>query len=194
MHQQFQRTSLFAAVGIGLVLTTITAGFTVAVTPATARNQKVSNSPTLLAQTTPTVNQTQILADHNKYRQEVGTPGLKWSTSLASSAQNWANQLAATGQFKHSNSGNGENLWAGTAGAFTQTKMIDSWGSEKKNFIYGTFPNVSKTGKWQDVGHYTQIIWRNTTEVGCGLARGQGRDYFVCQYKPAGNVIGQKPY
>jgi allophanate hydrolase subunit 1 len=72
--------------------------------------------------------------------------------------------------------------------------MVDNWGSEKQYFIRdGIFPNTCRGG-WQKCGHYTQIIWKNTTEVGCGLARGAQMDYFVCQYNPPGNFQGQKPY
>lgn len=137
----------------------------------------------------------EILAAHNKYRAEVGVAPLQWSNTLANSAQQWANHLAATGQFQHSGSGYGENIWMGTSGHYSFTQMVDGWGGEKKYFIpNSTFPNVSNSGKWQDVGHYTQLIWRNTQEVGCGFASGGGNDYLVCQYNPAGNVIGQKVY
>jgi Cysteine-rich secretory protein family len=138
----------------------------------------------------------EILNAHNKYRQEVNVPPLKWSNTLASNAQKWANYLASRGgNLQHSqNSGEGENLWAGTAGAFSYTQMVDSWGAEKRYFVNGTFPNVSSTGNWYDVGHYTQIIWRNTTAVGCGVARGGGKDILVCRYGPRGNYQGQKVY
>jgi len=140
-----------------------------------------------------------ILAAHNKYRSQVGVPPLKWSNKIASSAQTWANKLAKMGKMQHSTSqersGYGENLWMGTAGAFSFTQMVDGWGSEKKNFIPNkAFPNVSKTGNWADVGHYTQIVWKNTTEVGCALTQGGGNNYLVCQYNPPGNFQGQKPY
>ena len=134
----------------------------------------------------------EILAAHNRYRAEMGVPPLKWSNSLANNAQQWANRLAATGRFQHS--GSGENLWWGTAGHFSFTDMVASWGNEKQYYLPGRkFPNVSRTGKWQDVGHYTQVIWRNTTKVGGGFAKGRGKDILVCHYAPAGNTIGQSP-
>lgn len=142
------------------------------------------------------MNKTDILNAHNKYRQELKLPPLKWSDKISASAQNWANTLAAKRQFQHSGTkGLGENIWMGTAGYFSFTQMVDSWGGEKKYFKYGTFPNVSTTGNWSAVGHYTQIIWKNTTEVGCGFATvAKGNDYLVCQYNPPGNYMGQKVY
>lgn len=131
-----------------------------------------------------------ILAEHNKYRAEVGVPPLQWSENLAASAQQWANHLAVTGTFNQ-HSGAGENLANSTAGAYSVTQLIDLWGNEKQYFKNGIFPDVSTTTDWKNIGHYTQVIWRNTREVGCGLASGHGNDVLVCQYNPAGNFIGQ---
>lgn len=134
----------------------------------------------------------EILDAHNRYRAEVGVTPLQWSDSLAASAQQWANHLAATGTFEHS--GVAENLAQGSTGSFSITQLVDMWGAEKQNFSNGTFPDVSSTGNWADVGHYTQMVWRNTTDVGCGMASGNGNDILVCHYNPAGNVIGQEAF
>ncbi|HLO84391.1 MAG TPA: CAP family protein [Nostocaceae cyanobacterium] len=139
----------------------------------------------------------EILKAHNNYRKQVGVPPLKWSNKLANNAQSWAKYLASLGGRKlvHSKGTNeGENLWLGTSKAFSYTNMVDSWGSEKKYFKNGIFPNVSTTGNWFDVGHYTQIIWRNTTEVGCGVASAGGNDILVCRYSPPGNYQRQRVY
>lgn len=137
----------------------------------------------------------ETLAAHNKYRTPLGLPPLTWSDTLAEHAAAWARHLAATSTFVHAKqTGEGENLWMGTKGHYTRTQMVDSWGAEKQHFVYGNFPNVSSTGKWQDVGHYTAMIWRTTTEVGCALVPGVKYDYYVCRYSPQGNWMGQKPY
>ncbi|HAN46296.1 MAG TPA: serine protease [Cyanobacteria bacterium UBA8156] len=140
------------------------------------------------------------LQAHNQYRTAVGVPPLAWSQALAQDAQGWANALAAAGgrQLRHSTAsqrpGQGENLWMGTAGFFSAASMVDGWGSEQRFFRVGSFPNVSTSGNWADVGHYTQIIWRNTTQVGCGLATAGGNDILVCRYSPPGNVMGQSVF
>ena len=132
-----------------------------------------------------------IVSAHNAYRAEVSVPPLSWSPELAASAQAWAEDMASSGRFRHSNSRYGENIWAGTANAYSLRDMVKSWGDEKADFEYGTGTNSRNGGV---VGHYTQIIWRNSTQVGCGLASGGGTEYFVCQYNPPGNYVGQQPY
>jgi uncharacterized protein YkwD len=141
-----------------------------------------------------------ILAAHNRYRAELNLPALEWSDKLASHAQEWADHLARRGgrSLVHSSNssrpGEGENLWMGTAGYYSYAQMVDSWGAEKRYFRKGTFPRVSTSGNWFDVGHYTQIIWKNTQQVGCALATAGGNDVLVCRYSPPGNYIGQPVY
>ncbi len=139
----------------------------------------------------------EILTAHNSYREEVGVSPLTWSDDLASHAQEWADYLASLGgeEWKHSeDTGEGENLWRGTSGDYTNTQMVDKWGKEKENFVEGTFPDVSSTGNWLDVGHYTQIVWKNTKEVGCAVASAGGKDILVCRYSPPGNFEGEPVY
>lgn len=136
----------------------------------------------------------EVLTAHNKYRAEAGVPPLQWSGDLAKQASDWAQQLSDSLSFRHSGAkGEGENIWMGTAGAYSFTQMIDSFGNEKQYFKAGVFPEVSTTGSWFDVGHYTQMIWRDTTYVGADGVNGSDGYYrFVCRYSPPGNVMGQK--
>ncbi|HEX4077264.1 MAG TPA: CAP domain-containing protein [Rhizomicrobium sp.] len=138
----------------------------------------------------------ELLAAHNKYRSDVDEPPLAWSDSLAASALVWARHLAnEVHALKHSGApGVGENLAMWSAGRASLTKLVDLWGAEKQYFIEAQFPDVSRIGNWQAVAHYTQMIWRDTTEVGCGLATGGGNDFLVCQYTPQGNFMGRKVY
>jgi hypothetical protein len=139
----------------------------------------------------------QILEAHNRYRAAVGVAPLAWSSELAKAAEAWANALTSEQRFAHDPSvqNQGENLWMGTAGAFTLTEMVDDWGQERRYFANGIFPNVSTTGSWSDVGHYTQMVWRSTTAVGCAGRTGSDGYYrLVCRYSPAGNVIGRRAF
>jgi hypothetical protein len=140
---------------------------------------------------------TEILAAHNAARAEVGTPPLVWSDTLAADAAPWAQALARRGRLEHSAAGDrggaGENLWMGTAGAYTPAEMVGGWAAERARFHPGVFPDVSKDG-WQAVGHYTQMVWRDTSEVGCALAHSERWDVLVCRYAPAGNMVGEAPF
>ncbi|MGD0192982.1 MAG: CAP family protein [Rhizomicrobium sp.] len=137
----------------------------------------------------------ELLTAQNKYRAEVGLPPLQWSDTLAQSAQQWAEELAKENQMRHSGAvGRGENLAMWTTGKASLTQLVAMWGNEKKWFIHTNFPNVSTSGDWHAVAHYTQLVWRNTTDVGCGIASGGGNDYLVCQYSPQGNLETQQVY
>lgn len=132
---------------------------------------------------------------HNAERAEFGSAPLEWDSGLASQARVWAQKLAREGRIRHASyearNGRGENLWMGTRGYFRPAQMIASFASEKRYFRAGTFPNVSTTGRWSDVGHYTQIVWRDTRKVGCALEQGRQFDVLVCRYWPAGNIAGK---
>ena len=133
-----------------------------------------------------------LLAAHNQARVAHGIAPLQWSAKLAGQAGIWAQTLAARGAFEHSPSrqGAGENLWMGTTGYFAPEDMIGEFVKEGRRFRPGRFPDVSSSGNWADVGHYTQVIWPATQEVGCALQTGHGKDVLVCRYLPAGNMMG----
>ena len=132
---------------------------------------------------------------HNAIRAELYSgSALTWSIALAQSAQDYADVLAANGMFDHSGWGYGENLYAATFSA-TYTNAINSWYDEKSDYDYAS--NSCTPGA--QCGHYTQIIWQDTTEFGCAKAiykTGQytGWTVVVCHYNPIGNYIGQRPY
>jgi hypothetical protein len=138
-----------------------------------------------------------VLDEQNRYRKELGLPALTWSPKLANDALAWARELARSEKGAHDPQARalheGENIWWGTADAYSYTQMVDFWASEKKDFVYGTFPNCTNSNS-AVVGHYTQLVWRNTTSTGCALASNGKMDFLVCRYSPPGNVIGQKPY
>lgn len=138
----------------------------------------------------------EILYQHNFERRGANVPPLAWDPVLAADAARYARELAAIGTLRHSNraarQGQGENLWMGTRGYFSPRLMVMNWAAEKANFRAGVFPNVSRTGNWTDVGHYSQMIWPTTTRLGCAIA-GSGRaEFLVCRYAPAGNIDGRR--
>lgn len=158
-----------------------------------------ATAPLLGASLDRTANlEARLLAAHNRERAAAGVPALEWDAGLAADAKNWADALAETETFYHSRADptdpdvQGENLWAGTPGAWAPEEMIGLWASEKRDYRPGVFPAVSRSGDLERVGHYTQLIWRNTRKVGCALARGRTEDVLVCRYSQGGNVIGER--
>jgi pathogenesis-related protein 1 len=146
------------------------------------------------------INSTEILSAHNTARAAVGVPALTYSDTLANSAQAWANHLKNTRNcnMQHSSGNVGENLyWAsawsnGPAQQIAPQQAVDSWVKEKTDYDYSS--NSCAPGKM--CGHYTQVVWKNTQQVGCGMAvcDSPKNQVWVCQYSPPGNYIGQKPY
>ena len=138
-----------------------------------------------------------MLEHHNDERRAVGLAPLVWDDTLTQHALAYARELARTRKFEHARQPDGpgregENLFTGTLGAYSFDEMVQFWIDEKKWFVNRAAPDVSTTGRGEDVGHYTQMIWRTTTKVGCAIASSKWDDYLVCRYAPAGNIIGQK--
>lgn len=152
--------------------------------------------PTTVASSTPIAanlasRDQEMLTAHNTWRRRVGVPNLRWSSQLASYAQEWANNLARSNRLAHrSNNKYGENLAWASGQQLSPTQVVQMWGNESQDYNYAS--NSCRSGKV--CGHYTQIVWKNSTEVGCGMARSGNQEFWVCNYNPPGNYIGQKPY
>lgn len=139
--------------------------------------------------------QAEMLKTHNVERTFQGRAPLVWDAGLASDAAKWAAHLSSHNQFEHAlneleKKGQGENLWMGTRSAYPLGEMVSYWIAEAAITKSGRFPDVSKTGNWVDVGHYTQLVWPQTQKLGCALKSSKDDDYLVCRYWPAGNRIG----
>jgi uncharacterized protein YkwD len=134
-----------------------------------------------------------ILDVHNSERAAVGVPPLVWSDKLANDAKTWAEHLATLGDINQQNAhdpnrnGEGENVHLGNPAyrAITSVEeMFRGWVSEKDNY------HGEPTGQTL---HYTQMVGRDTKEVGCAIASPSGNgkwDVLVCRYSPAGNSGG----
>jgi pathogenesis-related protein 1 len=132
-----------------------------------------------------------ILNAHNAYRAKHCSPALTWSAQLAAGAQQWANACTknAQGGFAHSPQafqGNyGENLAWG--GGLSAKGAVDMWYSEigQYNFAAPSWNNK--------VGHFTQLVWKNSTQLGCAVANCSGQRFWVCRYAPPGNWNVNQP-
>jgi hypothetical protein len=138
-----------------------------------------------------------LLAAHNAERALVGTRPLVWEERLEAEARVWADELIHSGRFLHDPAphGHGENLWTGWGGrVWTPEEMVEEWAAKKRNYVPGVFPHVSRTGDWVDVGHYTQLVWAETTHVGCAVATRGDRSVLACRYSPPGNIDGRRAF
>jgi len=133
---------------------------------------------------------------HNALRDQVSAPPLQWSARLASQAERYARTLAQRGcRLRHASVPEGENLYAMWGSAefmpdlpFEAASL--SWGAEKSDYRGQPIGQ----GRFGDYGHYTQMIWRRTQEVGIASARGKGGCLVVvARYHPPGNLLGALP-
>lgn len=146
---------------------------------------------------------------HNVWRRQVGVPDITWSGDVAAIAQEWADQLASQdescttpGHRDDLGARNlGENLfWAWAPGSaapplVTSQNVVDSWGSESQDYDATTHT----CAEGSVCGHYTQIVWRTTEQVGCGKASCESSQngptiIWVCNYSPPGNIGGETPF
>jgi len=130
-----------------------------------------------------------MLDAHNAVRARVGVPPLAWSPQLATLAQDWANALIASQAFSHRpNNQYGENIYTITGGAASAHEVVATWAEDARGY---DIRNNTGTGV---CGHYTQLVWRHTTTIGCGVAGDAQRQVWVCDYNPPGNIVGYRPY
>ena len=148
--------------------------------------------------------QNSAMAEHNTYRAVHHAPDVTLKGSLNSTAQAWADHMLSTGVFIHGSydqrNGAGENLFYTYSQfpldpATLAQQAVGAWYEEVEDYDY------SKPGFSVDTGHFTQVVWKETTQIGCGVAQGPkvlaGRNatinYVVCHYAPHGNIYGDYP-
>nr|P10736.1 RecName: Full=Venom allergen 5.01; AltName: Full=Allergen Dol m V-A; AltName: Full=Antigen 5 form 2; Short=Ag5-2; AltName: Full=Cysteine-rich venom protein; Short=CRVP; AltName: Allergen=Dol m 5.01; Flags: Precursor [Dolichovespula maculata]AAA28301.1 antigen 5 precursor [Dolichovespula maculata] len=159
----------------------------------------------------------EILKRHNDFRQNVakgletrGKPGpqppaknmnvLVWNDELAKIAQTWANQC----DFNHDDCRNTAKYQVGQNIAISSTtatqfdrpsKLIKQWEDEVTEFNYKV---GLQNSNFRKVGHYTQMVWGKTKEIGCGSIKyiedNWYTHYLVCNYGPGGNDFNQPIY
>ena len=144
-----------------------------------------------------------LVAYHNNVRSEVGVAPVRWSPTLARFAQEWADEVARTGTLVHRPREGawrqlyGENMAWGAGGAYGVRTAAKHWYEEIKFYEPGS--SIPRDFGSFKAAHYTQIVWKDTTEIGAGKAiigkgEKQGWTVVVCNYNPPGNIAGRKPY
>lgn len=125
-----------------------------------------------------------ILKEHNiKRALQEDTSALTWSSELATYAQNYADSYDCSGTLTHSGGPYGENLALG----YTAAGSVDAWYNEIQYYDFSNPTFSSQTG------HFTQVVWKSSTQVGCGIkaCNNEWGNYVICSYNPAGNYIGE---
>lgn len=156
-----------------------------------------------------TLNPEEMVHSHNQVRAMLGLSDLTWSPYLASYAQEWADSLAQNYgcHLKHrqelgqDREAFGENLYWASAliwsdgnrepSLVSSSEVAQAWADEQRDYRYGR--NTCRRGK--QCGHYTQMVWRTTLQIGCGMAYcPNASQIWVCNYDPPGNWVGERPY
>jgi pathogenesis-related protein 1 len=137
------------------------------------------------AQAVSQAEQQTLLSLHNSYRAQHCVPAVTWSAELAASAQKWVENCWIGHDSKRGHIG--ENIaWGGDRSAGS---AVDAWYKEVD--VY----NYAKPGFASSTAHFTQMVWKGTKQIGCGVAKcylGTVR-LWVCRYGPTGNWAGQYP-
>ncbi|KAF4518471.1 hypothetical protein B566_EDAN006476 [Ephemera danica] len=132
----------------------------------------------------------ECLRAHNEYRVKHGVPPLRLNKKLCRHSADWAKRLASRGHLEHrQNSDYGENIfcsWSSSPGhQVTGREPVENWYSEIKDHPFGREPKNLKSG------HFSQVVWRDSRELGVAVAMSRsGQIFVVANYLPPGNFIG----
>ncbi|XP_052221974.1 uncharacterized protein LOC127838324 isoform X2 [Dreissena polymorpha] len=135
----------------------------------------------------------EMVKAHNEYRATHQAPPLKHAQDLTDYAQKWADHLVATNSFNHSpcdlkGQRLGENIamkYDSSMTEYTGQDCTDQWYSEVAKHTFGGSNGSSGTG------HFSQVVWKGSKEVGVGKAQDKSGKYIVvASYRPAGNMMG----
>ena len=126
-----------------------------------------------------------VLRSHNRYRKKHHAAPLRWDSQLARYAQKWSNRC----RFEHSQGDYGENIAAGYS---SWSKAVEAWYDEVKLY------NYKSTGFDEQTGHFTQLVWKSTDKIGCGVRYCPhlwgGVKMYTCSYSSYGNIVGENNY
>eukprot|EP00243_Klebsormidium_subtile_P003637 TRINITY_DN1721_c0_g2_i1.p1 TRINITY_DN1721_c0_g2~~TRINITY_DN1721_c0_g2_i1.p1 ORF type:complete len:377 (-),score=63.17 TRINITY_DN1721_c0_g2_i1:360-1490(-) len=132
-----------------------------------------------------------VLSNINVLRAKHGVSAYQWVDGLASGAQSQAEHVLSTGDWSEVV---GQIIWSeggpggigGASDADWAIKATNDWYSEIKDYDFAN-------PVWSDqVGHFTQIVWKASTQVGLGVAKNANQVVVVGHFDPPGNIIGSQ--
>uniref|UniRef100_A0A0D9WV60 SCP domain-containing protein n=1 Tax=Leersia perrieri TaxID=77586 RepID=A0A0D9WV60_9ORYZ len=135
---------------------------------------------------------------HNAARAAVGVGPVTWDDTVAAYAQSYADQRRGDCQLQHSDTGGkyGENIYGGGGygSQWTAGDAVAAWVNEKQWYDHDS--NSCSAPEGNSCLHYTQVVWRDSTAIGCARVVCDGDDgvFITCNYSPPGNYVGQPPY
>uniref|UniRef100_A0A3P9J3J9 SCP domain-containing protein n=1 Tax=Oryzias latipes TaxID=8090 RepID=A0A3P9J3J9_ORYLA len=127
--------------------------------------------------------QQEFLETHNAYRALHGAPPLTYNSKMCSEAQKWADECLRIHTLGHSETKDGENMSLHSVFCWyvSGKDAVDAWYSEIKDY------NFKKPGFKSGTGHFTQVVWKESKELGLGMATDGRMAFVVGQYRPPGN-------
>ncbi|EJP61540.1 CAP domain-containing protein [Beauveria bassiana ARSEF 2860] len=125
----------------------------------------------------------QMLAAHNWYRGQHSAAALKWDDNLASKSLAWASKCSENPRHDTDRK-YGENIAWGTS-VSASYEWVNLWGKERTQYKF------DQPGFGGKTGHFTQLVWKGTTSVGCAEAKCSYGTNVVCKYDPPGNMMGE---
>jgi len=134
-----------------------------------------------------------FVIEHNMYRNQHSLPRLQWNDEIASWAQQWANHLKEHNSchMDHRKPNKyGENIAWFSGRRANPHDVVKMWYEENRYYDY----NSNHCSNGHSCGHYTQLMWRNTKEIGCGHSRCENTEVWVCNYDPPGNYNNRRPW
>jgi uncharacterized protein YkwD len=124
-----------------------------------------------------------LLSASNKLRAKHASPPLKWSPPAAAKAKEWARHLAKSGTLQHGNhEGMGQNLAYKMGQELSAQEVANMWYDEISKYDY------NNPGFKSGTGHFTQLIWASSTQMGAAIVTQGNRSYVVANYSPPGNI------
>ena len=132
--------------------------------------------------------QKKALDKHNELRRKHGAPELRLNKDICRVARDWANRMAATGKFAHRPENKyGENIgWFSPPGR-DPVETVVRWYNEINDYKF------DRPGFAKGTGHFTQVVWAASRELGVATATANGKVYVVANYDPPGNYVGRYP-